>query len=85
MRYIDILRTRDMAIKVKFLNQLPDDILDSVEKPLQDAFKEGSLTWAKEHLPILVGEKEAELNGIVGKDFRSTTCCTANGSARDTK
>ena len=62
MRYIDLLETRDIAIRTEILSQLPvsDDNLMDFVKPLEKAFKNGSVAWAKEYLPSLLGKKEAE-------------------------
>jgi hypothetical protein len=62
MKFMELLSIRDAVIKARILGQIPPDNKDQIEqlgKMLEEAFQQGSVDWAKTHLPIIVGEDTA--------------------------
>jgi hypothetical protein len=55
-----LLRVRDISVKGSLLSRLSDDRRPEMTRLIDAAFSEGDSIWVKEHLPTIIGRKQAD-------------------------
>ena len=69
MKFLDILRLRDRAIKNELMNEVPIERRDSASKSYDKAFEEGSKRFTEGHLRDLFGKEKADK--IIKSEFET--------------